>query len=147
MLDFQTQFTNFKIMPIITWWCEEPSASLNMMHACINDLVHDCSISSALALEILQSCTQPLTCVWAWFVRNIVALRYRVIGWKEGKGVTGLMYRWKFWMGHTRYQSIGTSMPNMGRHMWDFSQIMTVRSLEQCQWENCGLCGRTSVGL
>ena len=28
-------------------------------HAYINGLVQDCSISSALAMELLQSCTKP----------------------------------------------------------------------------------------
>ena len=31
----------------------------------IDDLEQDCSISSALAMEILQSCTKPSTC-WVW---------------------------------------------------------------------------------
>ena len=33
-----------------------------MIHVCINDSVQDCSISSANALEILQSCAKPL--IW-----------------------------------------------------------------------------------
>ena len=29
----------------------------------VNDLVQDCSIASALAMEILQSCTKPSMCL------------------------------------------------------------------------------------
>ena len=44
--------------------------SLALSHWCVwctcyvDSLVLDCSISSANALEILQSCTKPLMCVW-----------------------------------------------------------------------------------
>ena len=35
----------------------------------IKGLVQDCSISSALAMEILQSCTKPSLCSQGWFVK------------------------------------------------------------------------------
>ena len=35
----------------------------------IDGLVHDCSISSANALEILQSCTKPSILPWKWLIK------------------------------------------------------------------------------
>ena len=35
---------------------------LSFQTVCIDGLLHDCGISSALAMEMLQSCTKPLVC-------------------------------------------------------------------------------------
>ena len=44
--------------------------SAEKVQAHINDLVQDCSNPSALAMELLQSCTKPsiyiFMCVWCW---------------------------------------------------------------------------------
>ena len=37
--------------------------SMYLKHKHIDGFVQDCSISSALAMEILQSCTKPLICL------------------------------------------------------------------------------------
>ena len=39
----------------------------------IDGLVQDCSISSVLALEILQSCTKPLKCGEWWEVAELAS--------------------------------------------------------------------------
>ena len=41
-------------------WCQRAQS----LH--IDGLVRDCSISSALAMEILQSCTEPLIFSWVY---------------------------------------------------------------------------------
>ena len=56
-------------VPGIIWWppvSEKKNVIFNLcstisykIHRCINGLVQDCNISSALAMEILQSCTNP----------------------------------------------------------------------------------------
>ena len=42
--------------------------SASLYHGCIDGLVQDCSISSGLAMEILQSCTEPL--IWSYDFLN-----------------------------------------------------------------------------
>ena len=51
----------------------------------IDGLVQDCSNSSALVMELLQSCTKPLTCAWVfgpqrvklrWYVMDVIGLNW-----------------------------------------------------------------------
>ena len=62
-------------LQVVTWSCYMLQCShfavlANTPYKCPiahrGGLVQDCSISSALALEILQSCTKPLICDWRY---------------------------------------------------------------------------------
>ena len=59
---------NYKIILFVT------NHSMISHQEHINGLVQDCSISSALAMEILQSCTKPL----AWSVDHVFLAPYMV---------------------------------------------------------------------
>ena len=65
------------------WW--PYCLGLNVLKASAKDdndgLVQDCNISSALAMEILQSCTKPSTNVFVYFnvsEKNILKLYYTI---------------------------------------------------------------------
>ena len=55
---------------------------LAAVHKHIDGLVQDCSISSALAMEIMQSCTKP----WLWqFCGPGIWTEYRICGWPNAQ--------------------------------------------------------------
>ena len=60
----------------------------------IDGLVQDCSISSALAMEILQSCTKPLTCLCPEYILCLNTFSAnegrRYTHWLKTSGVTSL---------------------------------------------------------
>ena len=53
----------------------------------IDGLVQDCSISSALAMEILQSCTKPLIYLFQYFDLIFNSLKPRGAIWRHSSGL------------------------------------------------------------
>ena len=59
------------------------------VHHHLNGLVQDCSNSSANALELLQSCTKPLTYTWPKLINSLVDLKgtFQWKSWLTSKGI------------------------------------------------------------
>ena len=80
------------------------STMMMMIEPCVDGIVQDCSISSSLAMEILQSCTKPLIS-WQYF--NL-GPSYKM--WQFVQHKTGAMWVCLHWYGGTWQYSINYSM-------------------------------------
>ena len=60
---------------------------LNLCRSHIGGLVQDCRISSALALEILQSCTKAID-IWAWYVNTMDSCNSGEASWWTGSSLS-----------------------------------------------------------
>ena len=69
--------------------CFNPYASSQgVLGHCIDEFVQDCSISSALAMEILQSCTKLSISINIWYSMSYSDLS-KVIGYQCSSPING----------------------------------------------------------
>ena len=82
-------FSGSKIISVLCSGCDKkpwPAFLSEVMTYGMDGLVQDCSISSALAVEIWQYCTKPLICIYYYVFQNknqfaIVMLNYSLTHW------------------------------------------------------------------